>query len=279
MPSLRELTICSYQSNATRDLVLISALPLPGLQFLSVLEVPIGRPRPIEEEDVVPADSDSTQGSHPPFLLTGLTKLEAHMDLPLGSSTPATASQLGRVFEGLSSLQSLTMSFVMPFQPAATALAGLTSLTHLQIHPSGQGMGWEGPLVLPNVRSLHTPTVQISALNHVDAPQLQSMTTGIGYFALGDTPDDLERVCRGQLKPCRDLTLQIFNGISDGTARVMEVLSRAWRPGVSSSSSIISQDSADSSPDCKLCIHSYECYCTQQVLALVPDFITTLHLT
>jgi hypothetical protein len=128
------------------------------------------------------------QGSQPPVLLTGLTKLEVHQDSVCVPSPAAQQSQLGRVLQGLSSLQSLTMSFVMPFQPVATALAGLTSLTHLQL---SKGTGKEGaPLVLPSVQSLDVSDAWGAGLESLDAPQLRFLKAGIMYPPEDD--DELE---------------------------------------------------------------------------------------
>jgi hypothetical protein len=284
MPNLRELTIWSHPGNTIRDLLTISTLPLPGLRSLYVLEYedqdyPFSSSSEDEEEDVLPADPDTTPGSQPPVLFTGLVELEVRSDSSNPCLHPPTPdqqaqqqSQLNRVLQGSSSLQYLRIEKVQ--EPGATTLAGLTSLTHLKVG------GCSCRLVLPSVHTLELLKASSACLESLDAPQLRSLKTAIFYHAGEVNTGRLERVCASRaLKHCRDLTLHVADWDSQITARAMTVLNHTWHPAGTYSSGRRFCDSADSSSDseCKLCIDIG--YCSQQVLALVPPFITNLGLT
>jgi hypothetical protein len=214
--------------------------------------------------------------------LTGLTRLEL---TPLSDSqlfSAAEQSELGSALASLTNLQCLHFDHAPP-GPVTEALSQLTALTELTLVEQGLVPN-PGPLTLPScVRLRLDYNISVQHLASIQAPKLQHLTLDISRLALCPSDlDSLRRLCKGVLRACSSLTLDLRTWSKEDTVALMAVVSRDWQPSAEAlqptrcSSIGVERSSSDSSRHRSLRL--WYTHCSRQYLELLPKGLHTVSL-
>jgi hypothetical protein len=280
MPVLKALS-----TSPGHNIQVLAAVPLPSLHSLAVRDTDLCYARFLQgytQLKELSLSYTNLKGVGAVAQLTGLTKLELHpFTLGYRLFSASEQSELGSALAAISNLQCLHIDHAPP-GPVTEALSQLTTLTVLCLMQQ-RAVPNPGPLALPSVRSLTFLHGYITAkhLVCIDAPQLWHMPLNLALKP-SDLPD-LLRLCRGMLRACSSLSLNLDDFWSDkDTIAVMTVLHQDWQPSAEALCPLMSgsgsqvQGSASTNNQWSLAL--LNTHCSRKCLSLLPKGLNCLYL-
>jgi hypothetical protein len=220
----------------------------------------------------------SIKGASAIAQLTGLTQLELITVPQSRMFSAAEQSELGSALAALSNLHSLYISHAPP-GPVTQALSHLTRLTELTLYKQSI-VANPGPLTLPScVRLAIWNGISVRHLASMYAPQLQYLDASLAL-----KPSDLDALrllCRGVLRACNSLTIQLGKAWSkEDTVALMTVLSQDWQPSAEALQPIRSslEISSSGTHPGQWSLQLEYAHCSRQCLELLPKGLGALDL-
>jgi hypothetical protein len=213
--------------------------------------------------------------------LTGLTRLNLYSGSWTQRVMPAAEqSELGSALAALSGLQSLRISHAPP-GPVTQALSQLTGLTELWLLEQ-HWVHNPSPLVLPScVRLTLRDGISVEHLASIQAPNLGHLDVNLAV-----EPNDLgalERLCKGVLRACSSLPLDLGACSKEDTVALMSVLSQDRRPSAEAlqptgPDSIGIEESSSSNHAGRWSLKLDFTHCSRQCMELLPKGLGSLDL-
>jgi hypothetical protein len=214
--------------------------------------------------------------------LTGLTQFKLFSgSWDCHAFTAAEQSELGSTLAALTNLQSLLISHAPP-GPVTQALSQLTGLTELTLYQQHVVVD-PGPLILPSCVKLsfgssisvqHAASIAMEA--SIEASQLQHLklrltvqSSELGAF---------RSLCRGLLRACSCLSLELRDWSKEDTVALMAVLSRDWQPSAEALQPIRSSSIDSCQPSRQWSLKIWSTRCSRQCLELLPKGLSSLDL-
>jgi hypothetical protein len=286
MPHLKALTIDQGPPRG-HNMPLLAAVPLPTLHSLTINYVGLRHAGPLQgytQLKTLTLNYTDLEGVGALAQLTGLTELQLKPYAYHHHVSTSEAMQLG-VVAALTRLCCLHIDLALG--DANEALSKLGSLTELVLFRQGRVLR-PGPLILPTVRSL-TFVHDYITVNHllcIDAPQLRHLQVSLKIHP-SELPD-LRRLCRGVLKACSSLSLNLEqywiwdeNTDKDAVA-LMEVLHQDWQPSAEALRPLKPKNAVQIqgsiSTDNQWSLALLNTHCSRQCLSLLPKGLNCLHL-
>jgi hypothetical protein len=208
--------------------------------------------------------------------LTGLTRLQLRSRSNSQLFSAVEQSELGRALAALNNLPSLLLNHAPP-GPVTQALSQLTGLTQLCLSQQSQVFN-PGLLILPSCVRLtigngnifqHVSSIQAPKLQHLDVSRLALKPSDL---------DALRRLCRGVLRACSSLTLDLRTWSKEESIALMAVLSQDWQPSAEALQPIRSSLEGSSSGNYpgQWSLQLEYTHCSRQCLGLLPKGLSAL---
>jgi hypothetical protein len=208
--------------------------------------------------------------------LTGLTELKLYSESTSRLFSAEEQSELGSTLAALSNLQSVDLNHAPP-GPVTQSLSQLTGLTKLRLEEQRK-VSNPGSLVLPScVELLLLPSgTCVQHLASIEAPQLQhlNVTLAVQPSELGA----LRELCRGVLRACSCLPLNLHTWSKEDTVALMAVLSRDWQPSAEALQPIRSSSIDSYQFPREWTLELWYAPLTRQCLELLPKGLAILYL-
>jgi hypothetical protein len=210
--------------------------------------------------------------------LTGLTQLK--LGSPPQTHSDEGQSELGSALAALSNLQSLRIHRASS-EPVSQALSQLTALTELTLYLQA-AVHNSGPFTLPScVKLTLLYRTAVQHLANIQAPKLQCLDVDLAVKP--SDFDALRQLCRGVLRACSNLSLNMRACSKEDTVALMAMLSQDWQPFAEAPQPIRNNGiglewRSTSTPLKQWSLQLSDTHCSCQCLELLPKGLRSLSL-